>query len=379
MKLARAAVLVPFLLALGACDLRFWHSGSKLTPVYSVANRCFAVGAVDRGKLFPKLLSVAGSDDAYGFSYRWPWRATPFFLKPSGLGTYLFYDADGSYLVSDGTSLGRKSQLLSDVLLVDDSFESDAEWALEKVGRRHHRASAAPPPEVRALPLDGRPGRQRQRLLAAALPARGLRRVPRGQRRRQRPGEGPALPGRLALRLRRHPLPHPVELRLRRRRHLPRRSVPSARHRARAARLRALPRRRGTQGPLRLRLRQPERRPDDAPHDLPGPGRRPTANHATAGWPDFTDWPNAHKSSTHQVQYYKWLERAYLGGLRLVVQHATTQPDHLRSHRGPGRPARPLLVQRHGGRRPDHRRDLPHAGLHRRPGGRARARAGSAS
>jgi microsomal dipeptidase-like Zn-dependent dipeptidase len=50
----------------------------------------------------------------------------------------------------------------------------------------------------------------------------------------------------------------------------------------------------------------------------------PTANHATAGWPDFTDWPNAHKSSTHQVQYYKWLERAYLGGLRLVVQHATT-------------------------------------------------------
>lgn len=47
-------------------------------------------------------------------------------------------------------------------------------------------------------------------------------------------------------------------------------------------------------------------------------------NHDTEGYPVFTDWPNAPSSSTHQVQYYKWLERAYLSGLRLLVQHATT-------------------------------------------------------
>ena len=47
-------------------------------------------------------------------------------------------------------------------------------------------------------------------------------------------------------------------------------------------------------------------------------------NHETAGYPDFTEWPNARKSSTHQTQYYRWLERAWMGGLRLVVQHATT-------------------------------------------------------
>lgn len=47
-------------------------------------------------------------------------------------------------------------------------------------------------------------------------------------------------------------------------------------------------------------------------------------NHATAGYPEFTEWPNAPSRSTHQTQYYRWLERAYLGGLRLVVQHATT-------------------------------------------------------
>ncbi|MEM6993227.1 MAG: hypothetical protein AAF721_22120 [Myxococcota bacterium] len=47
-------------------------------------------------------------------------------------------------------------------------------------------------------------------------------------------------------------------------------------------------------------------------------------NHATAGYPDFTGWPNGPSSSTHQTQYYRWLERAHLAGLRLVVQHATT-------------------------------------------------------
>ncbi|MCB1687017.1 MAG: hypothetical protein KDI33_00945 [Halioglobus sp.] len=53
-------------------------------------------------------------------------------------------------------------------------------------------------------------------------------------------------------------------------------------------------------------------------------GQLAEKNHNTEGYPIFTDWPNAPSSSTHQVQYYKWLERAYLSGLRLLVQHATT-------------------------------------------------------
>ena len=47
-------------------------------------------------------------------------------------------------------------------------------------------------------------------------------------------------------------------------------------------------------------------------------------NHHTEGWPTFTDWPDGPGRATHQVQYYKWLERAWMGGLRLVVQHATS-------------------------------------------------------
>lgn len=47
-------------------------------------------------------------------------------------------------------------------------------------------------------------------------------------------------------------------------------------------------------------------------------------NHITDGYPDFTEWPAGPSRSTHQTQYWRWLERAWLGGLRLVVQHATT-------------------------------------------------------
>ena len=47
-------------------------------------------------------------------------------------------------------------------------------------------------------------------------------------------------------------------------------------------------------------------------------------NHSTDGYPTFSEWPNARERATHQQQYHRWLERAWMSGLRLVVQHATT-------------------------------------------------------
>ena len=41
-------------------------------------------------------------------------------------------------------------------------------------------------------------------------------------------------------------------------------------------------------------------------------------SHATDGWPTFTYWPN-HATATHEETYYKWVERAWRGGLRLFV------------------------------------------------------------
>ncbi|MBD2859405.1 peptidase M19 [Spongiibacter sp. KMU-158] len=48
----------------------------------------------------------------------------------------------------------------------------------------------------------------------------------------------------------------------------------------------------------------------------------PTGTHDTQGWPTFVDWP-ARNFLTHQVMYYKWVERAYLAGLRIMINHGT--------------------------------------------------------
>ncbi len=45
-----------------------------------------------------------------------------------------------------------------------------------------------------------------------------------------------------------------------------------------------------------------------------------TPNHDTAGWPTFRDWPSWH-GQMHQQTYYMWIKRAWMGGLRFMVNH----------------------------------------------------------
>ncbi len=44
----------------------------------------------------------------------------------------------------------------------------------------------------------------------------------------------------------------------------------------------------------------------------------PLRMHDPVGWPTFKDWP-APASQTHEQTYYRWIERAYLGGVRIMV------------------------------------------------------------
>ncbi|AXQ29418.1 peptidase M19 [Solimonas sp. K1W22B-7] len=48
----------------------------------------------------------------------------------------------------------------------------------------------------------------------------------------------------------------------------------------------------------------------------------PLVTHDTQGWPDFVDWP-AYQSQLHQAMYYKWVERAWKAGLRVMVSEGT--------------------------------------------------------
>ena len=42
--------------------------------------------------------------------------------------------------------------------------------------------------------------------------------------------------------------------------------------------------------------------------------------HDTQGWPGFNDWPR-HNSLQHHQSYYRWLERAHLSGMKILVNH----------------------------------------------------------
>ncbi|KHL10688.1 UNVERIFIED_CONTAM: F5/8 type C domain protein [Mumia flava] len=50
----------------------------------------------------------------------------------------------------------------------------------------------------------------------------------------------------------------------------------------------------------------------------PAMGGDVLATHDTTGWPTFGDWPTF-QSFTHQQMYYRWVERAWRGGQRIMV------------------------------------------------------------
>jgi hypothetical protein len=52
--------------------------------------------------------------------------------------------------------------------------------------------------------------------------------------------------------------------------------------------------------------------------NLLGPSGIPLGMHDTTGWPTFVDWPKR-DALTHEAMYYKWVERAWLAGLRVLV------------------------------------------------------------
>lgn len=59
------------------------------------------------------------------------------------------------------------------------------------------------------------------------------------------------------------------------------------------------------------------------PQGLTGILEQVTSNpgpHETRGWPDYSYWPR-YDSLQHHQSYYKWIERAHLAGLKIIVNH----------------------------------------------------------
>ena len=99
--------------------------------IYGFANGCYAVG--DEGGFLLR------DGEAYAFTAAAAASATPIFMRPSDLGSYLLHDPDGGYVVAEGESLIRKETLDSDITLVEDGYISPAEWVLEGSGRKKDR------------------------------------------------------------------------------------------------------------------------------------------------------------------------------------------------------------------------------------------------
>lgn len=289
--------------------------------VHAFADGCYSLHSGD------DWLGRTTADDAYAFAPGGPEGAARFFMKASDLGTYLLYDEGGGYLVAEDGPLLRHTSLQSDVLLVDDGYVSGAEWQLEP-------SPADPLTQARL-----RNRRTGQRLGATGLSA----------------DEAGALSVTLepASGCQAHPeltLDATGEVTLTQFEDGDLYGIVDTHshilsnfafggggifHGAPFHRL-------GVQHALSdCALYHGENGRKDFfgyAFDAAGAdgadiagilpdllvGELSVDNHETAGYPEFTGWPNAPTRSTHQTQYYRWLERAWLSGLRLVVQHATT-------------------------------------------------------
>ncbi len=286
---------------------------------YQFANGCFALRTGDA------YLVRSGISDGYAFSGSSIQAATPFYLKAADLGTYLLYDEQRGYLVGEELALGRATSLESDILLLDDTFVSPAEWqvlsrgsSLEEFSVQHRKSarflgkkglvvaqSEASPIRFEAtvgcsehpeLTLDAKGFVERTTFDDGTL--YGIVDAHSHVLSNFGFGGGGIFHGAPFHRLGvEHALSscEPFHGKMGRKDFFGYGFDSGA-------------------GGFGMNILLPVIFNGELSED----------NHHTEGYPDFTDWPSAPFSSTHQTQYYLWLERAWLAGLRLEILHATT-------------------------------------------------------
>ncbi len=291
--------------------------------LYAFNEGCFVMDATAPGSRNTRYLVRAVEGIGYEFSGRDPETALRLTLKASDLGTYLIYDQDRNYLVSEVDELGSAATLENDVQLLDDTFVSPAEWEVSVSAHDPERLALRSRRTGRFISALGTTADPEQAGVLTLYPAEGCTAFPEmtldatGESTRGTFDDGDLFG---FVDAHSHLLTNFGF------------GGGGIFHGAPFHRL-------GVEAALPdcERFHGLEGRRDLVGYFFDGGGntdvgtlgtalvlgRTPEANHDTSGYPDFVDWPNARESSTHQVQYYKWLERAYLSGLRLVVQHAT--------------------------------------------------------
>jgi microsomal dipeptidase-like Zn-dependent dipeptidase len=292
--------------------------------VYGFASGCYVIDATDPGSTNTRWLRASDGGAAFAFSATSQNDGARLRLRASDLGTYLLYDADGFYLLAEEGRLTRADTLESDISRIDDSFRSPAEWELSVSAHDPERFALRNYQTGEYLTPDGTTPDADAAGVIALYPAEGCADFPE-----------------LTVDAEGDPMPRQwpdgdvygiVETHA----HLLTNfgfGGGGIFHGAPFHRL-------GVEHALGDCKRFHD---TDGTRDIVGfafaglsdidvesmltvflTGRTPGFDHHTDGYPTFTDWPNTWKRATHQTQYYRWLERAWRGGLRLLVNDATT-------------------------------------------------------
>ena len=91
------------------------------------------------------------------------------------------------------------------------------------------------------------------------------------------------------------------------------------------------------------------------------PPAAPNGTHSPEGWPSFAGWPRD-ESLTHEGTYWKWIERAWRSGLRIMVNDLVENRALCELY-----PLQAERLQRDGERVQAGRGHVRPPGLHRRP------------
>lgn len=288
--------------------------------VYDVALGCYTLEARPPGdEVAARVLAADGER----FSFVDEGGAAKFFFKPSDLATYLLYDSERTYLAApDAGPLLRQATLDSDIRRVEDGYLPGAQWVLEGTPLDPGAFSLRHLASGTYLTLQGAGGSRDEAALVSLRAAEGCTEHPElsldavgvVEPRTWEDGSvfGFAEPhthlmtnlgfggGGIFHGAPFHPLGVEHALSDCEQFHGP-----------------------GGRADL-LSFGFSNRSSFDALLQVLTAGQAPEDDHETDGYPTFTSWPDAPNSPSHQTQYYKWIERAYLGGLRLMVQHATS-------------------------------------------------------
>jgi microsomal dipeptidase-like Zn-dependent dipeptidase len=327
-----ATLLLLSLFALSCSDLpddggeaeREQPEAPQYEDIYAFANGCYTMDGAEPGTDVAWLMTPGPEGATFAFSGEDDADASRFYVKASGLGTYLFYDTERNYLVAEEGTLARKTEISSDLLEVDDSFMPGAQWAVEESVSEDGRYQLRNLKTGLYLTTTGLAEMPEEAAEITLYEAEGCTEYPEltldaeGTVEPRQWEDGSvygfvethshimsnyAFGGAGIF----HGAPfHPLGVE---------HALPSCKQ---------FHGEEGRQDLFGFGFDQGDDLDQDKMIGALVSGRTPDPNHKTDGYPTFSDWPNAHSSSTHQTQYYKWIQRAYLGGLRLMVQHATS-------------------------------------------------------